>query len=77
MIANDDGSYYVQGVKILSATPMDHVDPWRADPYYVEKLNLQPIPSPLCGDTVIEGAEQCDDGNMKNGDGCDQFCRIE
>lgn len=29
----------------------------------------------LCGDGVREGAEQCDDGNDDNADGCDNFCR--
>lgn len=27
-----------------------------------------------CGDTVLDGAEQCDDGNTSNGDGCDAAC---
>ena len=28
-----------------------------------------------CGDTVVAGAEQCDDGNNVNGDGCDNNCK--
>ncbi|AKF05542.1 DUF4215 domain-containing protein [Sandaracinus amylolyticus] len=28
-----------------------------------------------CGDGVVSGAEQCDDGNTSNGDGCDADCR--
>ncbi len=31
----------------------------------------------LCGDGVVEGTEECDDGNLRNRDGCDQFCRLE
>src|SRR5262249_10036302 len=27
-----------------------------------------------CGDGILTGAEQCDDGNMINGDGCDSDC---
>ncbi len=30
-----------------------------------------------CGDGVITGAEECDDGNNADGDGCDRNCEIE
>jgi cysteine-rich repeat protein len=32
---------------------------------------------PICGNNLTEPGEECDDGNLINGDGCDQFCRIE
>ena len=32
---------------------------------------------PLCGNTIIEGTEQCDDGNIINGDGCSSICQVE
>ena len=31
----------------------------------------------ICGNGIIEGLEQCDDRNTKNGDGCDSRCRVE
>jgi cysteine-rich repeat protein len=31
-------------------------------------------PLPRCGDTVVQGGEQCDDGNEVPGDGCDDQC---
>ena len=31
-------------------------------------------PSPACGNGIEAGTEQCDDGNMTNGDGCDSNC---
>ncbi|KAK9789369.1 hypothetical protein WJX73_005379 [Symbiochloris irregularis] len=31
----------------------------------------------VCGDGVIEGPEECDDGNTKDGDGCSKDCLIE
>jgi len=41
----------------------------------------QPIyeaPTPMtCGDGVLQGTEQCDDGNTVNGDGCSSTCMIE
>ncbi|MBX7078262.1 MAG: hypothetical protein K1X88_03675 [Nannocystaceae bacterium] len=30
----------------------------------------------VCGDTLVEGDEQCDDGNQTDGDGCDADCTI-
>ncbi len=36
--------------------------------------DLAPI---LCGNGVLDGAEQCDDGNTTNGDGCSAQCLIE
>ena len=32
---------------------------------------------PRCGDGDVNGPEQCDDGNRRNGDGCDVSCRFE
>ncbi|GIU69523.1 MAG: hypothetical protein KatS3mg002_0759 [Candidatus Woesearchaeota archaeon] len=31
----------------------------------------------FCGNSIIEGYEQCDDGNMVSGDGCSATCQIE
>lgn len=31
-------------------------------------------PSPMCGDAVVEGDEECDDGNDVDGDGCNVDC---
>lgn len=31
----------------------------------------------ICGDTIIAGTEQCDDGNKVNGDGCSATCTTE
>jgi cysteine-rich repeat protein len=31
----------------------------------------------VCGDGVRQGSEQCDDGNLDSGDGCDSDCQIE
>lgn len=31
----------------------------------------------LCGDGLLVGPEQCDDGNLEMGDGCDASCQIE
>ena len=36
-----------------------------------------PAPASTCGNRIKEGSEQCDDGNLTNGDGCSAACRIE
>ncbi len=35
------------------------------------------IPPSTCSNGVLEGLEQCDDGNTMNGDGCSSFCEVE
>jgi cysteine-rich repeat protein len=30
-----------------------------------------------CGNSVLDGGEQCDDGNTGNGDGCSNACQVE
>jgi len=34
-------------------------------------------PASVCGDSVLTGYEQCDDGNAAPGDGCSASCRLE
>ncbi|MDX1556312.1 MAG: DUF4215 domain-containing protein, partial [Xanthomonadales bacterium] len=34
-------------------------------------------PVPVCGNGLLEYNEECDDGNLDPGDGCDTFCVIE
>lgn len=31
----------------------------------------------VCGDNIVEMSEACDDGNTRNGDGCDSDCKLE
>jgi len=38
--------------------------------------NSQCLP-PVCGNTVVEFGEECDDGNVVDGDGCSSLCVIE
>ncbi|MHA1381441.1 MAG: myxococcus cysteine-rich repeat containing protein [Candidatus Helarchaeota archaeon] len=37
---------------------------------------LSALPN-VCGNAILEGAEQCDDGNTLNGDGCSSICQFE
>ncbi|MFH1286216.1 MAG: DUF4215 domain-containing protein [Candidatus Magasanikbacteria bacterium] len=36
-----------------------------------------PSTAPVCGNNVVEGAEECDDGNTSGGDGCSAICETE
>ena len=35
------------------------------------------VPPPVCGNSRLEAGEQCDDGNMTDGDGCSAICEAE
>lgn len=44
-------------------------------PYMIARgATLSPI---LCGNGILEGTEECDDGNTTNGDGCSAQCKFE
>jgi len=38
---------------------------------------LYGYPAPICGNGIVEGTEQCDDGNTASGDGCSATCQTE
>ena len=40
------------------------------------ELSLEVVPS-VCGNSVVEGGETCDDGATDDGDGCDASCKLE
>ncbi|MDD5055506.1 MAG: DUF4215 domain-containing protein [Candidatus Peribacteraceae bacterium] len=43
----------------------------------VSGSTLRAADAGLCGDGTVDADEQCDDGNLKNGDGCSGECTIE
>lgn len=40
-------------------------------------LTLESRPANVCGDNAWDPAEQCDDPNLQDGDGCDSNCMVE
>jgi len=53
-------------------------DTWVNCEIVLDEQSGEPIdPSAVCGNFVVEGTEQCDDGNLVNGDGCSSICTIE
>jgi cysteine-rich repeat protein len=49
--------------------------------WYVDDIELYSceaeLPPSDCGNEVLDPGEQCDDGNVFNGDGCSNICQIE
>jgi cysteine-rich repeat protein len=41
---------------------------------YTLSVTVTPI---VCGDSIVGVGEQCDDGNLSDGDGCDSLCQRE
>ncbi len=35
------------------------------------------LPTPVCGDGIVDGSEQCDDGNTLDGDCCSSTCQFD
>ena len=46
---------------------------WTIDDACVVGINKVP----KCGDLFLDYNEQCDDGNVKDGDGCSSACKFE
>src|SRR3989344_2092134 len=44
---------------------------------YLEGFFFGVNPAPVCGNSVVESGEQCDDGNVVSGDGCSSTCQTE
>lgn len=60
------GTYYVR----VSASPKATLAT------FAYKLSVA-LTTDLCGDGVVTGGEQCDDGNLAAGDGCGATCQLE
>ena len=48
-----------------------------AGDYYCIAFNAKNETQPLCGDSIVQNGEQCDDGNLNNSDGCNNQCILE
>lgn len=73
------------GVRDLASIPVEQCDPTAAGWTYLtcdrifclDKNNgVIPslLPSSICGNGIVEGSEQCDDGNSNQNDYCDNSC---
>ena len=46
---------------------------WAGEPTSINVV----VEIPFCGNGLVEGSEECDDGNSNPGDGCDENCKAE
>jgi len=52
-------------------------NPARTDVVVLDDEEFPACPASVCGNGIVEGPEQCDDGNVVAGDGCSPFCRLQ
>ncbi len=45
--------------------------------WHYDNRNTGCYKCPICGNSIIETGEQCDDGNLNNPDGCSSTCQIQ
>ncbi|MFH1787744.1 MAG: myxococcus cysteine-rich repeat containing protein [archaeon] len=72
---------YAQGVLYRCGLIGDYYDGEQSDTweeYYIPYTYPHPLRGEsTCGNSIIEGTEECDDGNTINGDGCSSSCLNE
>ncbi|MBI1818209.1 MAG: DUF4215 domain-containing protein [Deltaproteobacteria bacterium] len=63
-----------------TSTPSQSPAPTMTTALPTPTITTMPTPTstrpPLCGNGVLNGSEECDDGNLIDGDGCDFNCTI-
>lgn len=61
-------TYYAQ------VYPVDQLGTVNGDPSQI--IEIKPKISVVCGNSVVEVGEECDDGNTADGDSCSATCRV-
>ena len=69
------GNVYVAGNTNAGDFPM--VNPFQGTLSGSNDAFVAKISSDECGNGIVTGGEQCDDGNTINGDGCSALCKTE
>lgn len=59
-----------------STSGVTGADTTAAEPTDGSGSGVTTAPQPVCGDGILEGVEECDDGNDIDGDGCDTDCTL-
>ncbi|RJR24374.1 DUF4215 domain-containing protein [Candidatus Microgenomates bacterium] len=68
---------YVWTVKINGKQKTATIDKLGGKNSIVTEQNQCPLPEPVCGNGILEGDEECDDGNTLDGDNCNSNCQWE
>lgn len=78
-VGNDVELRRTPGVEVFNLTVAGQHPSYFADGVLVH--NKSPLFEPsgpiFCGDAVVSGDEECDDGNGRDGDGCSNRCQLE
>ncbi len=61
----------------LDACVADTATPTQTSAPTATPTNTRTLVPVTCGDTAAEGVEECDDGNLLDGDGCSAGCELE
>jgi len=64
--------YYADRHKVQAHMDFNSLENLLFVPYNDECNEVDPV----CGNTMLEGTEECDDGNMVDGDGCSANCTL-
>ena len=77
------GSEYIFKSNTANSTTVAYLSPTKFLTTYQDKYNnnigkaiIGSIPV-VCGNNTLEEGEECDDGNVINGDGCSSICEVE
>lgn len=71
LIAEPTLTYYAQ------VFPVDAQGKTIGEPSDIVSIPPLKDKEPICGNRIIEAPETCDDGNLRNDDGCSTLCQIE
>jgi cysteine-rich repeat protein len=57
---------------------LSYVDQFKSSASFLTALKTcSPVPPAVCADHILNGNDECDDGNTLSGDGCSSQCLIE
>ena len=68
------GNIYISGASDATWGSPVHAYIGGTDAFVVAIPDVAPS---VCGNGIVEGSEQCDDGNAADGDGCSAACQVE
>ena len=71
---------FISQVSFMGIAPLSayaQMPPTMPPPTTTPPPTMPPPTAPICGNSIVESPETCDDGNIISGDGCDATCNVE
>jgi cysteine-rich repeat protein len=72
--STDEPTSSTTATSVDEGTTEEPPDTTTSDPSESESGMMTTVPQPVCGNGDVEPPEDCDDGNMRSGDGCEPDC---